>query len=111
MGSQLVPSGRGGDHLDRRGDAALARQLGALDRATEFGLARVEAQAQIEAHRVKAVGHVAQHGMQAVAMVSQLEAQLCQAVPHAAGRIQAIANTATLGVVNVITDATYRISK
>lgn len=111
MGSELMPSRGPGGRLERRENAILGQHLAGLERNTVFGMASIEAQAQLEATKVQAVGHIGQQGLQAVAMVSQMELQLCQALPHAAGRFQAITNFTTMGVAQIISDATYRISK
>ena len=111
MGSELVPSSWGGNRVERREDSALARQIGGLERATTFGLARIEAQAQLEATRVMAVAHVGQQAMQSVAMVSQMEMQLARALPHAAHRFVGIAETTSFTLAQMVTDSARRIGK
>ena len=55
-----------------RDDRLALRQLATIDRSKHLSLARLEAQAQVEAGRAHAVGYVGQQAMQAVAMVSQI---------------------------------------
>jgi hypothetical protein len=80
------------------------RALTRVQDQTWMALAVVEAEADIHAAKVDAVGFVAQRGMQDVAFLSQVEQTLSQTVPLAASRLQAIGDLATLGIGQVITD-------
>jgi hypothetical protein len=104
-----VPTGSG-RALARREDRALARQLDGLGRSTSVGLARIEAQAQLEAARAHAVGYVGQQAMHAVTMVSQLEGQLAQACPLATTRLQGVADMTALSIAQVVADAARRLA-
>lgn len=103
--------GRAGGGIARRNDRALARQLVGLDRSRTYGLARIEASAQLEAARTHAVGYVGQQAMQATAMVSQLEGQLGQLCPLAVARLQAIADVTAMTMVGVVMDAGRRLGQ
>lgn len=107
MSSQdLVPT----SHLVRSPGRALARQAAALDHCRQLGLARIEAQAQLEAARAHAVGYVGQQAMQAVAMVSQLEGQLGTMCPLAVTRLQGIADVTAMAIAQVVMDTGRRLS-
>lgn len=111
MSHDLTPIRSGLSSLpERREDRALARQLGSLDRSKSFAIARVEAQAQVEAARAHAVGYVGQQAMQAVTMVSQLEGQLGTMCPLAVTRLQGIADMTALSIAQVVADSGRRLA-
>jgi hypothetical protein len=95
----------GGRLVGRPTSRAIAR----LDQQTEFATAVVQAEAEVQAVRVDAVGFVAQRGMQDVAYLSQVEQTLGQTVPIAVSRLQAIGDLATLGIGQVVTDTVSRL--
>lgn len=111
MSSELMPSQGLGGRIERRENAILGQNLAGLERSTAFGMARIEAQAQLEATRVMAVAHVGQQAMQSVAMVSQIEAQMCRALPHAAHRFIGIAETTSMTVAQMVNESARRIGK
>lgn len=91
---------------DHRG---LRRDLSTTERARALALARVEAQAEVQALKTQALGYVGQQGMQAIAMVSQLEGQLGQACPLAVSRLQGIGDMTAMAVAQVIMDTTWKL--
>lgn len=110
--SNLIPAAGGSNNfLDRREDRALVRQIGGLERSKAMGMARVEAQAQLESAKAHAVGYVGQQAMQAVAMVSQMEGQLGQACPLAVTRLQGIADMTALAIAQVVADSARTIGR
>lgn len=88
--------------LDSR---TLSKSLSRLDGQTTMAVARVHAQAEVEASKIGAIATLANVGMQDVAQISLLEANICQALPHATGRVQLIANTATMAIAGVLMGA------
>lgn len=111
MTTDLMPlGGSSGRAVGRREDRVLARQLDVLDRTQTYYLARIEAQAQLEAAKAHAVGFVGQQAMQAVTMVSQLEGQLGTVCPLAVTRLQGIADLTALSIAQVVSDTARRLS-
>lgn len=108
MNTELVPFTTSTGH-DRRESRAMVRQIEGFERSKTVALARVEAQAQIEAGKTHAVGFVGQQAMQAVAMVSQLEQQLGEACPIAVTRLQGIADMAALSMAQVVADTARKL--
>jgi len=105
--SQHLPSSRGGTGLSRQTQRSLTR----LDEQTEIAVAVVQAEADISASKVDAVGHVAQRAMQDVVFLSQIEQMLGQSVPLSAGRLRAIGDLATLGIGQVVTDSVIQLRR
>ncbi len=76
-----------GDQIERA--LQHAETTGALDRQRDqLAIARVQ--------------QAAAHGLVAVAQISSVEATLGQALPHAQGRLKAIADAGTIGIVGVV---------
>lgn len=101
---------RGGNptrHLSGQVGRALAR----IDGKTCIQVARLEGCADVEVARVDAVATVAQRALQGVAFISQIESQLSQAVPEAAGRLQAVGGLATLALGQVVTDSVVQLRR
>jgi hypothetical protein len=109
--SNLIPAGLGGTSVRKRDERALERALGRLDQQKAVGLARLEAQAQIEAAKAHAAGYVGQQAMQAVTMVSELEGQLGQACPLAVTRLQGIADMAALAIAQVVAESSRKLGQ
>ncbi len=84
---------------------SLSKSLSHLDGQTTLAVARVHARVEVEAAKVGAIATLANVAMQDVAQISLLEANICQALPHAAGRAQLIANTATMAIAGVLVNA------
>ena len=79
--------------------ASLTRQGRAVSRivaGAELSTVRVAASAHVAQARLDAIDHVTNRAMQGVALVALAEAQLSDAVPHAAGRLNLIANQHTM---------------
>ena len=111
--SNLVPrSSISLDHLGLhpRDERSLVRHLSTIERSKAVGIAKLEAQAQVEATRIHAVGYVGQQAMQAVAMVSQMEGQLAQLCPLATTRLQGIADMTAFSIAQVVGEAARRLS-
>ena len=110
--SNLIPaSGASNNFVDRRENRALSRQIAGLERSKAVGLARLDAEAQVEAARAHAIGYVGQQAMQAVTMVSQMEGQLGQACPLAVTRLQGIADMTALSIAQVVADSARTIGR
>jgi hypothetical protein len=91
--------------ISRRAQHALAQ----LDDRTSLVVASIQAEADISAAQVDAVGLVAQRAMQEVAFLSQVEQTFGQTVPLAVSRLQAIGDLATLGIGQILTDTATRL--
>jgi hypothetical protein len=69
-------------------------------------LARMDAQALAVQHsdalRVARAEQATARGLIAVAQISSLEATLAQALPHAQGRLRAVADAGTIGIVGIV---------
>lgn len=111
MGNEVVPSRGTRGRSGRREDAVLLQELGQLERTTTYGVAQIEAQAELDATRVMAVAHVGQQAMQAVAVVSQVELHLARAMPHAAHRFVGIAEATSLTLEHMVYASARRINK
>lgn len=68
---------------------------------------RIENVAEVQAVIADAVTFVGRQAMQDVAMLSQIETQLAQAVPHASGRLAAIADLTAIALSQVVADAAH----
>ncbi|MGL5826078.1 MAG: hypothetical protein ACRCYU_14885 [Nocardioides sp.] len=73
-------------------------------RAVERGVAVEQGRAIVSAAQVRAVEYVAHEGLQAVSHLSQLEAMHTRMSPHAAGRLQLIADLATASIADVVAE-------
>ena len=93
--------------LSRRASRGLAR----LDDHSLLGNAQVDATAELQAHKADALGAVAGRAMQDVALLSQMEQQLAQTVPLASGRLAAIADTAALGLTDIVSQTAHRLRR
>jgi hypothetical protein len=93
----------------------LARQTGRalaeIDARTGMVLARIEAAAELQAAKAHAVAYVGRAAMQDVALLSQVEQQLAQAVPHASGRLAAIADLTAIALTEVVVDTAHRVGR
>ena len=93
-----------------RAERAHSRALSATSRSRDLAISRLEAQAQVEAARMHAIGFVGQQALQAAAFVSQMEGQLAQAVPLATTRLQGIADMTALAIAQEVASAARRMS-
>jgi hypothetical protein len=80
-----------------------------IDGGTQVQLARIDSTAELQAAKVDAMAAVSRKAMQAVALLTQMEAQLTQAVPHAADRLASIADLAAVALNEVVVDASRRV--
>lgn len=87
------------------------RDLDIVGGRTGLGVARIEAQAELQALKVDAVTHVGRRAMQDVAMLSQLEQQLATLVPLATSRLQAVEDMTALGVADIVGDTVRRLNQ
>lgn len=94
------------DALAGRPPAGLGRRPvpARVRRAVDQGVAIEHGRAVVMAARVRALGHVAHEAMQEVGQLSQLEQHWRLYVPHAAGRLQAIADIAALQAAEIVSD-------
>lgn len=76
----------------------LSRALEQIDAATALAIRQ-------DAARLQRIAQTTQQGMMAVAHLASVEAALCQATPHAAGRIQAVAVAGAIQIVGVVHSA------
>lgn len=85
------------------------RAVARLQAQTQLGMARIAQQAALQVTRVEAVACVCRRGLFEAALVTQCEQSLAALVPLAAGRLQAIADVATLSIAEVISDTVRRV--
>lgn len=109
MSDLVHPTGRGYGLEPGRQPWSVSRAITRMERTTQVGLARIELQAQLEAHKAQAVGYVGTQALQAVALVSGCEAQLARMCPAAAPRLQGIADVTALSLAHVVADSARRI--
>ena len=89
----------------RRAEARqLARALGSLEADVRLETAGVNAAADVQAAKARAIGYVARAGMHEVAIVSKVETCLATMVPLASGRLAAIGDMAALSIAEVVND-------
>lgn len=86
-----------------------AKQLGQLQAQSRYGLAQIEATADLQAAKTDGVAYVGRRAMQNVALLSQLEVQLAQTVPAAVSRLQAIADITAMGLSEVVIDSVHKL--
>lgn len=86
------------------------RSIRRIETNTSIESAVINARAEIEMVKLDNVAAVAGQAMRDVALVSQLEQSLAQSVPHASGRLAAIADMAALSMSDVVANAARRIS-
>ncbi len=93
--------------LERRRGRAVAR----IDTSSELRLARLEAEAEVQAATADALTYVGRRAMQDVALLSQLEQQLAVTVPMASGRLAAIADVTALALTDVVAETARRLRR
>lgn len=79
-----------------------------LVRAVEHNVLEAHGDGIINAAKVRAVEHVASEALQATASLSRQEASLMQHVPHAAGRLQFIADQAAMAMGEILIEMRRR---
>jgi hypothetical protein len=98
-----VPS-RLDDALSRR-DVLGRRWVPArVERAVNRGVATEHARALVRTAQVRAVEYVAEEALQAVGHLSRMEAIYARHVPHALGRLQAIADLAAMNLADIVAE-------
>ena len=96
---------------EERREGGLVARVGAVDRQTDIGLARIEHAAELQVGLLRAAGYVGSRAMQEVALVSQMEANLSALVPMAIGRLQAIGGMVILEAVDVVPETVRRVAR
>jgi hypothetical protein len=109
MGNSLVRQVT--SDISRREFSNAGRILARLDRQTEVGLAKIEAETELQVRRLGAIGFTAKRAMHEVAMVSQLEQQLAGIVPISTSRLQAIGDVMALASAEVVADTYRRVNR
>lgn len=103
------------DRLPRREAARLERERGRelayLDHRTRLGVARLDAQAELDAAACDALAAVGTRALHDAAMVSQVELSLARQTPHAVDRLQLIANSAAMGMADVVARTARRLGR
>jgi hypothetical protein len=86
--------------------ASLSRQQvpTRIERAIRHETAVEHGRGIVQAARVRAVEHVAHEALSATSHLSQLEALYTRQAPHAAGRLQAIADMAALSMADIVAE-------
>lgn len=98
---------RGRGMMPSRSSRVIAR----IETTTSIESAVINARAEIEMVKLDNVAAIAGQAMRDVALVSQLEQSLAQTVPHASGRLAAIADMSALSMSDVVANAARRISR
>lgn len=91
--------------LSRASERALSRTLAGVQVSSAVQVARIETAAQRHAAVADGVTAVTGKTLQHVALVSQAEQQLAMTVPHASGRLAAIADAHALALQATVIDA------
>lgn len=91
--------------------ARVGRALTRINSGTDVAVARLRAGAEIEAARIDGVASVAAKALHDVALLSQIEQSLALAVPHASGRLAAIADLAAVSMAGVVADSARRMGQ
>lgn len=99
------PTGGSLSNLSRGTERQLSRALAHVQAGNAVQIARIDAAAQRHSAVADGVTAVTGRALQHVAMVSQAEQQLAQTVPHASGRLAAVADAHALAMQATIIDA------
>lgn len=87
------------------------RSIARLQLDAEIGLARIGQTAALQATKIEAVACTGRRALFEVALLTQAEQALASLVPLSTGRLQAIADIATLGIAEVMSDTVRRLSR
>ena len=87
------------------------RQIAKLQRRSLVGLARIGVVAAEQAAKVQTVACVSRRALFETALVMQTEQSLGALVPMSVSRLQAIADIATLGIAEVVSDTVRRVTQ
>lgn len=93
-----------GGVLAGRQTKALARSLANIQHGSALQVARIEAAVQGREAVADGVTAVTARAMQHVAVVSQAEQSMAQTVPHASGRLAAVADAHALAMTAIVMD-------
>src|SRR3954452_1947860 len=104
--SEMLPYGGG---LAKRESRQVGRELSRIEGQSRLGIARIAAQADLQAERVAAIGYVGKRAMHEVTMLSQLEVQLSALVPSATPRLQGIGDLSALAMADVVSETVRRV--
>lgn len=75
-----------------------------VERAVNRGVAIEQGRGLVRAAQVRAVEYVAEEALQAVGRLARTEAFHARYVPHAAARLQAIADLAAMSVADIVAE-------
>lgn len=75
-----------------------------IHKATDLGVAIEHGRGIVQAARVRGLERVAQEAMSATGALAREEAFWMNTAPHAAGRMQAIADVAAIGMAQIVSD-------
>ncbi len=93
--------------LSRQTSSAIAR----VQAGSSVRQAQVEAAAELQAVKADAVAYVGRRALQNVALLSQVESQLAVAVPHASGRLAAIADLTAIALSDVVAETAHSVRR
>jgi len=87
------------------------RGIARLQAGVEVALARISQTSALQAMKIEAVACTGRRALFEVALLTQAEQALASLVPLSTGRLQAIADIATLGIAEVMSDTVRRLSR
>jgi hypothetical protein len=112
--SSIVPFSRTpiGRSAARDRIARLAgNELARIEAASALAVANVVAATEVQGAKIDAVAHLGRRAMEDVAVLSQIETQLATAVPHASGRLAAIADLTAVALSELVIDGARQIGR
>ncbi len=101
----MVPFGGG---LARRDAREVRRELSRLNASGRLDLARIDQAVVLQAAKAEGIAEVAAVAMTSVTRATLHAQQLSQAVPAAAGRINAIADALTVAEIGIVQNTVWR---
>lgn len=99
------------DILPARSFRPESRTMGRIQAQAQVGMARIGQEAAQQVTRVEAVACVGRRAMFEAALLTQAEQSLALLVPLASGRLQAIADVATLGIAEIVSDTVRLVTR
>jgi hypothetical protein len=87
------------------------RSLNELDATTTVELAHLDAIVELQQDQIRAMNNLGTSALIATSQLSQTENTLAQLVPHASGRLAAIADLVTVQNVEILVDSARRIRR
>lgn len=97
--------------LAGRQTKALARGLASVHYSSALQVARIEAAVQCREAVADGITAVTAKAMQHVAVVSQAEQNMAQTVPHASGRLAAVADAHALAMTAIVMDTAHALGR